>query len=406
MRRGIIAVTGLLAGLAAAAASDANAPAPQGPHVADSINQFAIHFYTQVRGQEGNLFFSPASISTALAMVYSGAGGQTAQQIAQVLHFDGPPPKVNAEFAALLARWNSAAGAHHYQLSVANALWGRQGYPFAAPFQQSLQANYGAAMHVVDFRQSEAARQTINRWVESQTQDKIKDLLPAGSVGPATRLVLANAIYFKAPWDLQFSPSATRLQPFHLADSKSESVPMMHQVASFPYLKATGFSALQMTYADASFSMIVLLPDRADGLAALEESLTSEKLDQWTQELAKSRRMVRVSFPKFTVTQAIDLTSDLKVMGMPLAFSRSADFSPMNDGKEPLWIDRAIHKAFVDVNEQGTEAAAATAITMRAAAALPQNVAEFTADHPFLFVIRDSQSGSILFMGRVVNPSA
>jgi len=380
-------------------------PAPQEGSVSKGNNQFAADLYAQLRNEGGNLFFSPASISTAFAMAYAGSRGQTAQQIARVLHFEEPPDKLNADFARLLAGWNSGAKEQGYQLAVANAFWGQQGYPFSPAFNHLLQTSYGAGMHEVNFRDSEAARAAINRWVEQQTQDKIKDLIPPRGVGPATVLVLTNAVYFKAAWDHQFREAATRPEPFRLQGGKTADVPMMHQLAEFRYLKGDAFAALEMTYAQEMFSMIVFLPDPTDGLEAFEKSFTADHLEAWARQLGgASRTDVLVSLPKFKMTEEISLPTVLSRMGMPLAFSGQADFSAMNDGKEPLFITAAYHKAYVDVNEKGTEAAAATGIAV-GRAALPRQIPTFKADHPFVFVIRDNHSGSVLFMGRVVNPN-
>ena len=410
MRFFSLAVLAMVVSVAAgggAAAATPMQPSPsttsQDLKLADSINPFAVELYGQLRQNEGNLFFSPASIATAFAMAYDGARGQTAAQIAKVFHFDESAQRVNAAFGKLLADWTRGAAGKEYQLAVANAMWGQQGYPFSAAFNQSLQLSYGAGLRVVDFRQSEAARREINQWVEQQTNRKIQDLIPQGGVGPDTRLVLANAIYFKADWDRQFAESATRPQDFKLPGGQVIQAPTMHQSGSFRFTSGDELSALEMTYAHNAFSMIVLLPDQADGLPALEQSLSADKLGRWLSAVDAARpREVRVSFPKFKLTREVDLTKVLPGMGMPLAFSSQADYSGMNDGKESLTIGGAFHKAFVDVNEEGTEAAAATAIGIRATAMIRSE--SFTADHPFLFIIRDNRSGSILFMGRVANP--
>lgn len=376
----------------------------ENPAVSDA-NQFAADFYQHVRGRPGNLFFSPTSISTALAMAYAGAKGQTAQQMAKVLHFDGPQGQIEQDFAKLIAAWKEQEKSGKVQLNLANAMWGQAGYPFQPAFNQTLQASFGTAIHPADFRQPEQARKAINDWVAQQTQQKIKDLMPPGSITPATLLVLANAIYFKAHWDREFSTQVTTEADFHVTGDKTTRVPMMRQTSSFRYLKDEGFSALEMTYADQSFSMIAFLPDQPDGLADFEKSLTSQKLLGWIDRLEKSgQRQVRVSFPKYKISQDLQLKEILSQMGMPLAFSPRADFSGINAGREPLFIGAAIHKAYVNVDEKGTEAAAATGISV-AAAALVSRIPEFKADHPFLFVIRDNQTGGVLFMGRIVNPA-
>lgn len=402
-----VCAVSVLLGIALAGQTRANAPAPassENPVVSDS-NQFAVDFYQQVRQHDGNLFFSPTSISMALAMAYTGARGQTAGQMAKVLHFNGPPDQINPQLAKLMARWNAESKDHNFRLDIANAMWGQKGYPFQPAFNQALQANFGAPIRVVDFAQPEQARKTVNDWVAQQTRKKIQDLMPAGSVGPLTRLVLANAIYFKANWDKPFQETATQPGDFHAAGDKPIEVPMMRQMAEFRYLKGDGFAALGMSYADDVFSMISFLPDKADGLADFEKTLTANKLAGWADQIARqSPQDVRVTFPKFKITQELTLNGTLSRMGMPLAFESQADFSGINAGHEPLYLSAAIHKAYVSVDEKGTEAAAATGIGV-AAAAMPMRIAQFTADHPFLFVVRDNRSGAILFMGRMANPN-
>lgn len=366
------------------------------------MNQFGLDLYQKLASKDGNVFFSPASISSAMAMAYAGARGQTAEQIAKVMHFDEPADKLSSQFAQVLHDWN--APRDDYRLAMANAMWGQKGYPFVPAFNQLLERDYGAGIHEVDFAQSEQARQAINEWVSKQTQGKITELIPSGAIHSMTRLVLANAIYFKAAWDQPFQQNATRPMPFKLPGGQTADTPMMYQSAPFHYDKEPDFAALEMSYAHKRFSMIVLLPDKADGLPGLEKSLTFQKLNDWTRKLATGRMQeVRVAFPKFKMTRELQLATTLSAMGMPLAFTPQADFSGMNAGTESIFIGDVFHKAYVDVNEAGTEAAAATGITMRATA-LAVNPPSFVTDHPFLFVIRDNQAGTNLFMGRVVNP--
>jgi serpin B len=372
--------------------------------MASGTNTFGVDLYRKLAERPGNLFFSPASISTAFGMAYAGAKGQTAQETAKVFRFDPSPRQVGAQTARLLKQWNAPGEDRGYQLAVANALWGQQGYPFLPAFTTQLQTDWGADLHTVNFKQTEAARETINQWVEKQTQDKIKDLIPSGGIDASVRMVLTNAVYFKAAWDEQFQPRATQPAAFNLADGKTVQVPMMHQMAIFAYLKGDGFAALGMNYARGKLSMIVFLPDKADGLGEFEKSLSDQKLAGWIDGLRKGRSTeVRVSFPKFKMTEELQLSRELSKMGMSHAFGPGADFSAMNGGGEPLSLGEAFHKAYVDLNEEGTEAAAATAIGIRATA-MPALGATFTADHPFFFVIRDNESGTILFIGRVVNP--
>jgi len=359
----------------------------------------------KLRGQEGNLLLSPYSISTALAMTYAGAHGNTAAQMRDVLHFTLDDARLHAAFKQLIES-TTPGDEGGYQLSVANALWGQQGYeflPFLPKFLELTQTNYGAGLRQVDFAgAAETARQTINAWVEDETQQKIRDLIAPGVLGSMTRLVLTNAIYFKGDWASQFKESNTADAPFTLASGEETQVPMMHQTAHLRYMETEDFQALALPYVGEDLSRIVFLPRETNGLAAFEEGLTSERLSQWVGQLYK--REVQVSLPKFTMTSQFSLAQVLSEMGMADAFDpESADFSGMT-GDRDLFVSAVIHKAFVDVNEEGTEAAAATAVVMRVTSAMPAPPVVFRADHPFLFLIRDNRSGSILFMGRVMNP--
>jgi serpin B len=287
---------------------------------------------------------------------------------------------------------------------VANALWGQKGYAFRNEFLELLKANYGAGLREADFvKAAEDARRQINRWVEEQTKDKIKDLIPPGVLNAMTRLVLTNAIYYKAPWQHPFYEAVTKEDEFQVTPDQKVKVPMMSQAAGFKYLDGGDFQLLDMPYKGGNQSMLVLLPKKVDGLSQLEKSLTAQNLESW---LAKSRlQQVQVAFPRFKFTREFELNKTLSAMGMPLAFSDKADFSGM-DGTKELYISNVIHKAFVDVHEKGTEAAAATAVVMEAKSAPPVAKQVFKADHPFVFVIRDHGTGSILFLGRVTNPHA
>jgi serpin B len=289
-----------------------------------------------------------------------------------------------------------------FELHVANALWGQQGYGFLNEFLDVTKANYGAGLREVDFvKAPDDARQTINRWVEERTQDKIKELIQPGILNPMTRLVLTNAIYFKAPWQTPFSPALTKDEEFQVMADRKVKVPMMHHAGGYKYVDGGNFQLLDMPYKGQDQSMVVLLPKTIDGLGELEKTLTAQSLDTL---LAKGRQQqVQVTFPKFKFTQEFELNKKLAALGMPLAFSDKADFSGM-DGRKDLYISNVIHKAFVDVHEKGTEAAAATAVVVATKSAPPAPKVVFQVDHPFVFVIRDNRTGSILFLGRVINP--
>jgi serine protease inhibitor len=369
-------------------------------------NQFALDLFGRLN-KESNLFFSPASISTALAMTYTGARGQTAEQMAKALHFQLDAKRLHPAFCALLWEMQSQGTTGGCRLSIANALWGSKDTHFLPDFLQQVKDNYGAGLQQVDFVRSEDARRTINAWVAQQTADKIKDLLQSGDITPETRLVLTNAIYFKGDWLHAFDANATRDEPFHLTPTKDMSAPMMHLTDHFGHFadEAKSFQLLEMAYKDSGLSMVVLLPAKMDGLEQLEKKLDAESLAKWLQQ-TNSKKVI-VTLPKFTMRSRLPLANRLQAMGMTAAFDRvQADFTGMTEDKPPLFISAVIHEAWVDVNEKGTEAAAATAVTMFPASAPPKREEPiiFRADHPFLFLIRDTRSGSILFLGRMSNP--
>jgi serpin B len=372
--------------------------------VVEGNNRFAVELYAKLREQEGNLFFSPYSISAALAMTYAGARGETEAQMAKVLHFPsqraGDQERFHPAFGAIIKDLNTRGKKGKYELIVSNALWGQKGYEFLAEFLELVKSNYGGRLNEVDFiSDTESARKTINAWVEKKTKDKIKDLIVPGDLNQLTRLVLTNAIYFKGNWASRFKKENTKDAEFTLLSGEKVDTPTMNQTEQFSYMETEDFQGLEMPYVNNELSMIIFLPKRTDGLAEFEKKLTAENLSQWLARLRK--REVIVSVPKFKETSRFSLAGVLKSMGMTDAFvSVVADFSGMN-GKKELYISKVIHKAFVDVNEEGTEAAAATAVVTRAIAIRPS---VFRADHPFLFLIRDNSSGSILFIGRMMNP--
>jgi serpin B len=308
----------------------------------------------------------------------------------------------------------NAGGQGNYELTVANSLWGERTAKFLPAFLDLNKACYGGGLNQVDFiGASEAARQTINKWVEDKTKEKIKDLIPPNCVSHATRLVLVNAVYFKGLWEVPFDKKRTKDEPFHLTAGLEAKVPLMARASAetMPYLQGEGFQAVELAYKGKGVSMLVFLPDQVDGLGELEARCTSENLGKWVKGLAPEK--VLVSLPKFSMTWGTrDLgpggNKALSELGMKDAFdAQVADFSGMNGAKPPspeaLLISAVMHKAFVDVNEEGTEAAAATAVVMRFGAA-PRPPKVVRADHPFLFLIRETRTGGILFMGRVADP--
>jgi serpin B len=380
--------------------------------VADANNRFAFDLYSRLAKDKeytgSNIFFSPFSLSSALAITYEGAKGKTADEIRSVFYFPANDTTRRGGFAGLNAGINS--GDPGYSLRTANALWAEKTYPFLAGYVSTAERFYGAKITNLDFiGHPEDSRITINTWVEEKTEDRIKDLIPVGVINPMTRLVITNAIYFKGDWVKQFDKNKTADADFRTDSGKTVKVPMMQRTdedAVYLYAENNDLQMLSMPYEHTTgkeLSMVVLLP-RADNLTATEASLSADTLSALKQS-ATSRR-VMVYFPKYTLKTRYSLPGTLGAMGMPTAFTGNADFSGM-DGTKNLLISDVIHQAFVDVNEEGTEAAAATAVVMRmmAAPGNPEPVPVFRADHPFIFLIQDDETGSILFMGRIVNPA-
>jgi serpin B len=362
---------------------------------------FALDLYQQLRTADGNLFFSPYSISTALAMTWAGAGGDTQTQMAHALHFMLDQQGLHPAFALLGARLEETGERGQVQLKVANSLWPHKGVQFRKEYLALVRKSYGVRLTPVDFGETEVARRTINAWVEDRTENRIKDLIAAGVLDSLTRLVLVNAIYFKGAWASPFDQDLSEAAPFQVTADEQVQAMMMTRKHTFRYAEEADLQVLELPYAGDDLSMLVLLPRAADGLAKLEESLGMETLDKWTGVLAESE--VQVSLPRFELSFPFRLDDTLKAMGMVAAFSAEADFSGM-DGSRELFIGAVLHKAFVAVDEQGTEAAAATAVVMqRKALTFPAVV--FRANHPFVFLIREQGTGSILFLGRVVNPA-
>jgi serpin B len=367
--------------------------------VVKSNNQFALELYEYLSQKEGNVFFSPYSISTALAMTYEGAGGETAGEMQEVFHFAENDTVRQSSFAAIHNIINSPDS--EYKLHTANALWAQRDYPFVESYKTTIEQYYGGKTTNLDFiGNSEGSRKTINNWVEERTNDKIKDLLPRGSINALTRLVLTNAIYFKGKWVMEFDKKKTRDSDFWTAPETNIQVPMMRRTdkdAKFNYAETDEVQVLEMLYKGEDISMLVLLPKNKT-LDELE--ISTEKLNQWKSMLINQR--VDVYFPKFKFEKGYSLKETLSAMGMPTAFSMEADFSGI-DGTKDLLIDEVYHKAYVNVDEEGTEAAAATAVVVAMSAAPMQKV--FRADHPFIFMIQERSTGSVLFMGRVSNPT-
>ena len=369
-----------------------------GGWVSESNREFALDLYSELAGTPGNFFFSPYSISSALAMTMAGARGETATQMEGVLHLERDD--VHQAFADLreVLAGRSQNGP---ELSIANRLWGQRGLPWEKTFLEICKKRYAAALAEVDFRTDpEGARKRINDWCAEETRDKIQNLLAPGLVDTNTRLVLTNAIYFKGSWKHTFKEKLTQDGPFFLSGGSEVQVPLMRRTGTYGYYDSVEFQALEMPYVGDELSMVVLLPKTKDGIGMLESALDTETLDSAIAGLRE--REVQVAFPRFELTSKFSLASVLSRMGMETAFSSRADFSGMCE--EPLFIGAVEHKAFVQVNEEGTEAAAATAVTMQLLASAQAEPPKFVADHPFVFLIRDKGTGSVLFLGRMADP--
>ncbi len=365
---------------------------------------FAMDLYQKLRASDGNIFFSPYSILTALAMTYGGARGNTEKEMAKTLRFSLDQENLHSAFAQMESRLIKVQKSGNIKLSVANSLWPQQGYKFLDEYLSLVKKHYGVSITPVDYKHArEAARKMINKWVENKTQDKIKNLIQPGILDALTRLVLVSAIYFKGNWQSQFKVDQTRDAPFHLSSKRSVPAPMMTQREKFRYADLGSFEILELPYVGNEMSMIVLLPKEVDGIKQMEAGLSAKNLEQWKRQLSK--REIRVFLPKFKMTSKFRLDQTLVSMGMVDAFNDSkANFAGMDGRPHGLYIGAVIHQAFVDVNEEGTEAAAATAVAMTLKS-VPAPPPVFRADHPFIFLIQENRSGSILFMGRVTNPT-
>jgi len=371
---------------------------------------FALDLYRLLAEQRSdeNLFYSPYSISLALAMTYAGARGETEAQMADALALTLPQeqlhPAFNALDQALAQRGEGAEGKDEqgFRLNIANAIWGQKDYTFLEAFLDTLATNYGAGLRVLDFAGApEKSRVTINDWVSDETEGKIENLIPQGGIDPLTRLVLTNAIYFNAAWANPFHEEATKDGAFTLLDGSQVTVPQMRQTESLGYARGDGYQAVELPYDGGEMSMVVLLPER-EGFEAFEASLDGVQVQSIVEDL--TYRQIALTMPTFEFSSRFGLNQALADLGMPGAFSDVADFSGMT-GEKDLFISDVVHKAFVSVDEEGTEAAAATAVVMKLSA-MPESPIEVTVDHPFIFLIRDLETGAILFVGRVLDPGA
>ncbi len=379
-------------------------PATSAPTVTDGNSEFAADLYRQLAAGSGNLFFSPYSISTALAMALDGARGQTAAGMADALQLATlSRGQIAAGFADLQSQLGDANG-NGIRLVPANSLWIQSGFPFDHAYLDSLRRNFGAEANPVDFiDHSAAAQSAINRWVKSATRGKIAELVGPGTLDAATRMVLCNAVYFKGRWERPFPKGATESRPFHLGTGSTIMVPTMRQTAWYRRSSQANCDLLELPYAGRRLSMVIILPHGLDGLPAVERELSGDNLRRWLAGLDSSRAAgLEVSLPRFTATESYNLRTALTHMGMAAAFEpAAADFSGMT-ARRGLFLSAVLHRAYVKVDEEGTEAAAVTGGVMTVAAVL--RVPEFRVDHPFIFLIRDGATGTILFLGRIVDP--
>ena len=385
-----------------------DSPSNEQALLVEGNSAFAFALYQALRGKEGNLFYSPFSISLALAMTYAGARGDTAEEMAATLQFMLEQDRLHAAFnwldAELASRGEGAAGkdGEGFRLNIVNAIWGQKDYEFLTDFLDVLAENYGAGLRILDFiNEAEKSRVTINEWVSDQTEDRIKDLIPQDAIDALTRLVLTNAIYFNAAWAYPFNENITADGPFYLFNGEQVIVPMMRQTESFGYTKGEGYQAVELLYDGGEMSMVLLLP-ASGNFEAFEEGLQAQMVDEIIGGLQLTE--VALTMPKFEFESEFSLRDTLADMGMPIAFSGAADFSGIT-GNPELCISEVVHKAFVAVDEAGTEAAAATAVIMELTA-VPEPPVEVTIDHPFIFLIRDIETGAVLFVGRALNPGA
>ncbi len=361
----------------------------------DASNIFAFDLYARYSAGEDNLFYSPYSISTALSMTYEGARGQTAEEMRSVFHWYEDDLTRRSGAARVFNLLN--AGDRPYTLQTANALWMQVGYPFKEDYVTVIKDSYGGEANSIDFAKIAEAVETINGWIEERTNDKIKDMFDESTLRDA-RLVLTNAIYFKGDWARQFDAEQTRNGVFHEALDSTVEVDMMRLWdEDFNYTENAEAQVLELPYSGGDLSMIIVLP-KGNDIHEVEDTLTAAKLREWLSDLRPTA--MDVNLPKFKLETKYDMGEDLAAMGMPTAFTGGADFSGMSDSG--LFISKVIHQAYVDVNEEGTEAAAATGVVMLESAPM---TTLFNADHPFTFLIQDRETGLILFMGRVMDPS-
>lgn len=385
-------------------------PISEAEPIIEANNQFSLELYANVKDKkEGeNIFFSPYSISTAMAMMYEGARNETAKEIQSVFHFPEDPSILRSSFAVANSYLNRRGTS--YKLNTANALWVEKSFPLQDAFKAALMEFYMGEAFAVDFKgAAEKKRKRINQWVENETMGKITNLLPENSLNSNTRLILTNAIYFKGEWEEPFEKDQTESEDFWLNENQKKAVPMMNKTDSFNYAQTEELQVLEMPYKGGDLSMLILLPKgkTPKDLKSLEESLTMENMNLYRESLKRTE--VNVFIPRFTFERDYKLKENLRDLGMPLAFDiqgqeQDAGFSGISKEKK-LYVDQVVHKAFINVDEEGTIAAAATGAVFELTSSIRKDPPVFKADHPFVFLIQERTTGYTLFMGKVANPA-
>lgn len=387
-------------------APEDNNTLPTQEQIVEGLNDFSFDLYHVLcAGSLSNTFYSPLSISSALAMTYAGANGETAEQMQSTLHYGPQVDLFHSEYGAMIDSLSSKKG-QDFKMNIANAIWVQDQYKLKNYFVETVKKDYNSEVRNMDFVNSpEASRDTINYWVEKKTEGLIQDLIPEGMIDDITRLILTNAVYFNAEWANKFNKRLTNEDNFYCLDNKVVRTDMMYQREHYPVSQTKDYTILEIPYEGYEYSMLILLPKENNGLVALNKELSAQ--DIIAHDKNKKHEDVLVYFPKFKMETEYELKKALSGMGMPLAFSANADFSNMTGGKD-LMISSVIHKAFIDVDEEKTEAAAATAVVMKLTSMAPSPKAplEFRVDHPFLFIIRSKNDHAILFMGQLTQPES
>ncbi len=381
-------------------------PAITQEQIVEGLNTFAFDFYNSITKQAlENTFYSPLSISSALAMTYAGAEGETAKQMQQTLHYGPQDVSFHSQFANLIESLRVSEKSD-FEMTIANAVWVQNNYKLQKNYLQIVKGKYLSEAREIDFiSQPDASRETINEWVSDKTANRIHNLIPPNAINAMTRMILTNAVYFNAEWSHKFNPKMTRKESFYCMNGEIIETDMMYQRHYYQYSQTSDYQMLELTYKGYEYSMLIILPKNPGGLSKLNKRISCKDIAK--HDNSKQQEDILVYLPKFRLETAYELNAYLMEMGMTDAFSQQADFSGMTGNKD-LMISSIFHKAFIEVDEEKTEAAAATAVVMKLTAMAPSPVApiEFRADHPFMFIIRNQKEKAILFMGQLTTPKA